>query len=163
MYHHCKISGNTMNEPHRWITSMFMHGGFVHLLFNMVTLYGFSLIVERDFTKKGFLIIYFIGGLLATAAQLYTSDPSISLVGASGAVCAVLAAFSFRYPKNKVLFFFVIPMEIKKLVFGVTFFSIFCHITGAIQGLGHMAHAGGLIFGWVFAKYIYPNIKLSIR
>lgn len=152
------VSGNTAGNPLLWISSMFLHGGLLHIFCNMFTLYQFGPAIERDLGTKNFLGMYLGSGILGTLFQLgFASDPNISMVGASGCVCGVIGCFAVNYAKNKLLFFFVIPMRLDTFFKWFTILSLVCHFGGYLQGIGHMAHAGGIISGYMFTKYLYPK------
>ena len=137
-----------------YLTSMFTHGGFIHLLFNMVTLYGFGLVMERFLGKKEYFGLYFFSGFLGTFVWMlcnFNSDGVV--VGASGAVCGVIAAFAMLYPKHKVLLFFIIPIEVKKLMYILIPLSIGLWLLQIGPPIAHMAHMGGILGGYLYMKW----------
>jgi membrane associated rhomboid family serine protease len=136
------------------VTYMFLHGGTWHLLFNMLALYMFGVPLERNLGSGEFLLFYFatgIGAGLATlAVNWYTGMAYIPVVGASGAIFAVLLAFATLFPDTRILFMFFIPMRapVAVLVFaGIELFSMF---TNTRSGVAHLTHLAGLLFGWLY-------------
>jgi membrane associated rhomboid family serine protease len=132
-------------------TSMFLHGGIAHVLFNMWFLWIFGNNVEEAFGHFGFALMYIAGGVAATVAfVLLNPDSTVPLVGASGAIAAVLGAYGVLFPAHRVLTlvgWFLIPVP-AALFLGIWFFAQF--------GLGGSnvaweAHVGGFIFGLVVA------------
>jgi membrane associated rhomboid family serine protease len=141
------------------ITSIFMHGGWMHLLGNMMFLWIFADNIEATIGSGRFLLFYLLGGLAAGLAQIII-DPSseIPCVGASGAIAAVMGAYIVMFPKSRVkmlflLFFnvFYIPAWVflgfwfaQQLTSG---FGIF-DVTGEAGGnVAWWAHIGGFVFG----------------
>ena len=152
----CDLSGGVPVFPDKqpWLsilTSMFLHGGLAHLLFNMWSLWIFGNNVEEAFGHFGYLMLYLAGGVVATFAfVLVNPDSTVPLVGASGAIAAALGAYAVLFPAHRVLTlvgWFLIPLP-AILFLGFWFFAQF--------GLGGTntaweAHVGGFIFGLVAA------------
>ena len=178
------------------ITHMFMHGGFMHIAFNMLTLASFGPVLERFLGDKKFLILYFLSGLGAFVLfnlwelfQLYQdAKPMIAegyafsdilygnfgeiprnleesamsvaeilktpMVGASGAIFGVIAAFSVLYP-NAEMFIMFIPFPIKaKVLFPIAIVvSLFLGISGSGGNIAHFAHIGGALVGFLLVKF----------
>jgi len=139
-------------------TAMFMHGGWLHLLGNMLYLWIFGDNVEDAFGGSRFLIFYLICGIGATIAQVAVDPRSnIPNLGASGAIAGVLASYLVMFPNRRVnvlLFRFIVPMS-AVIVIGFWFLlqlvSSIGSISGATQsdGVAYMAHVGGFITGLV--------------
>jgi membrane associated rhomboid family serine protease len=150
-------------------TSMFMHGGWEHLLGNMLFLYIFGNNVEDVLGHVRYLLFYLAGGLAATALQTVVTlssgsdaDAAIPNLGASGAVSAVLGAYLLLLPRAKVLtIIFFILREIPAIAFlGIWFlFQLYSGGT-ALQhpeaggGVAFFAHVGGFVFGFVVVKLV---------
>lgn len=138
----------------QFVTYMFLHGGVVHLLVNCLGLYFAGREVEIICGPKHLLGMYFLGGIIGGAAQLAGGD--IHLIGASGGVCAVLMAFATILPELEitVLIFFVLPlrMRAKWLGAGLIGTSILFAVTGFGGDIGHIAHLGGAVTGWIYAR-----------
>lgn len=133
------------------LTSMFLHGDLLHLLFNMWSLWIFGNNVEEAFGHLGYALVYLTGGVFATLAFAFVNpDSTVPLVGASGAIAAALGAYAVLFPGHRVLTFvgwFVLPLP-AILFLGLWFFAQF--------GLGGTntaweAHVGGFVFGLVVA------------
>lgn len=145
-----------LTEPWRLITSMFVHGGFNHLLYNMLTLFFLgaflcSLIGEKNFLKLYFaggilggifvVVLGFIGSILGGIFAFFFGTLNIIAVGASGAIFAVGGALAILKPNQPVLLFFIIPMPMWIAIFGVFF------ILSILPGISLPAHLGGLVVG----------------
>lgn len=138
------------------VTSMFLHGGLLHILFNMICLWSFGNALERVLGSKKFLILYFVSGLIGSALWMFLGTGPA--VGASGAICGLFAAFLFVAPESKVLLFFLIPMKLKYAVYGFAAISLIFGVMSLFNpsaggGVGHFAHLGGMIGGYLIGYY----------
>jgi membrane associated rhomboid family serine protease len=145
------------------LTSMFLHGGWLHILGNMLFLWVFGDNVEDRLGKFGFLAFYLTGGVIAGALQfVFAPDSTIPNVGASGAVAAVLGAYLYLYPRARVLtgvaliFLFTLIELPATIVLGLWFvLQLFQGVTSlgleVNGGVAYWAHVGGFAFGFVFA------------
>ena len=153
-------------------TSMFMHGGFMHILWNMVFIWIFADNVEGLFGHTRFLIFYLICGIGAAIAQII-SDPSsfIPMVGASGAIAGILGAYMVSFPKAKVIaflpffFWWGMTMRIPALFYlGFWFLIQLTNGLGTIGlnttgGVAWFAHIGGFVTG-IGALYLMKAINI---
>ena len=188
---------------HSWqiITHMFMHGSFMHILFNLMTLYSFGPVLEQVLGDKKYVLLYFVSGLGAfflfnlwnfvEVEQIksslqnlgfdlagYMNGESVSfkgnseavleqqglvsklqsiisvpMVGASGAIFGVIAAFATLYPDAKIMLMFIpVPVKVKYLMPVVIIVSIYLGVTGNAGGIAHLAHVGGALVGFILAK-----------
>jgi membrane associated rhomboid family serine protease len=155
--------GNTLLTP---FTSMFMHGGLLHLGGNMLFLWIFGNNVEDRMGRARFLLFYLLGGLAALAAQV-AIDPgsTVPTVGASGAVAGVLGGYLLLFPRARVLtvFFLVVIFFLREIpaiiVLGIWFlqqvlFGYFdlANPTGEGGGVAYFAHIGGFVFGLIAVR-----------
>ncbi len=150
-------------EVWRVLTSMFLHGGFAHLLFNMYALLIFGPLIEARIGKKRFWIAYFVSGLVAAVAYIVYSfamgTPDSAAVGASGAIMGILGLVIVLLPKMKVLFFFVIPMSMRTagiLFAAIDLFGLF----NESSNVAHIAHLGGLAIGLLFGWWLLKKKKV---
>ena len=163
------------------ITYMFMHGGWTHLFFNMFALWMFGCVVENVWGPKKFFFYYIFCGIgaglcqeiaqyvqysyehLDSYAYVQTAVGSIPMsdylnlwttVGASGAIYAILLAFGMLFPEQRI-FIIPIPFPIKAKWFVVFYVAIelFLAISSAGDGVAHVAHLGGMLFGFLLIKY----------
>jgi membrane associated rhomboid family serine protease len=144
------------------VTYMFLHGGTWHLLFNMLALYMFGVPLERHLGSAEFLLFYFVTGIGAGLATLavnwYSGLGYIRVVGASGAIFAILLAFATYFPDTRILFMFFIPMRapVAVLVFaGIELASL---LGSRNVGISHLTHLAGLLFAW-----LYLQVRLGIN
>jgi|ERR1700722_18832937 membrane associated rhomboid family serine protease len=139
-------------------TAMFMHAGFGHIAGNMLYLWIFGDNVEDAMGHLRYLAFYLVGGVCAAAAQTFVS-PNVPMLGASGAISAVLAAYAFLYPRAPVTvlnpvfilwFFFGLFLNFPAwLVIGLFFVvNLWSALTMSAQGgVAFMAHVGGFVAG----------------
>jgi membrane associated rhomboid family serine protease len=150
-----------------FLTSMFLHAGWMHVLGNMWFLYIFGDNVEDYLGHSKFLIFYLIAGVLAMAAQVAVNPHSnVPSVGASGAIAGVLGAYFILYPRARVLtWFFVFVMYLPAWVvlgewFVLNFFSGAATLAQAagrdVGGVAFWAHIGGFISGVLMIK-LFPE------
>ncbi len=138
-------------------TSMFLHGGILHVGGNMLYLWIFGNNVEDAAGHGRFLLFYLLSGVAAALAQC-SSDPASTapLIGASGAVSGILGAYLLLYPKAKVktlifIFIFMTTAEIPAMLFLTLWFFIQILFSHG-QGVAWFAHIGGFLFGLVTIK-----------
>ena len=145
------------------LTSMFLHGGFMHLIGNMLFLWVFADNIEAVAGNIPFLIFYLLGGFAAAGAHLvFNLDSQVPAVGASGAISAVLGAYIVMFPKSKikmiVLIFFSTFTVPAILFLGFWIVQQFIAGVGSLAetadtgGVAWWAHIGGFVFG-VIAGY----------
>ena len=146
------------------VSSMFMHGGWSHILGNMVFLWAFGPEVEDSMDQWRYLVFYLLGGLAATLTQV-GADPSSTVpnLGASGAIAAVMGAFLVTYPRDRIRSLLVIFIWVRvtyipaALLIGVWFVIQSVSLgrlaaTAPQGGVAYAAHVGGFIFGAVTAR-----------
>jgi membrane associated rhomboid family serine protease len=167
-FYACDVSGSC-NAPLpwelSWFTAMFMHGSWSHILGNMWFLALFGKNVEDAFGHLRYLALYIAGGLVAAMTQAAATlmagtagDATVPILGASGAIAAVLGAYWALYPNARILtLVFVFPVRIKASIFlGLWFVYqlIEAHsgVTSAASGgTALFAHIGGFVFGVIAA------------
>ncbi|MCF7866112.1 rhomboid family intramembrane serine protease [Candidatus Woesearchaeota archaeon] len=144
-------------QPWTILTSMFMHGGMGHLIFNMYALFIFGNLIESKIGTKRFLFIYFISGIIAALAHILFSGSSA--LGASGAIMGILGVTIILLPNLRVLFFFVFPMSMRTAGIIFALIDIMGLITPLGSGIAHWAHLGGLAAGLLFGFYLSKKKK----
>lgn len=134
------------------ITYAFLHDphGLWHLGFNMLTLYFFGGDLQVFLGLRRFLVLYF-GAALAGGLAGSLMPAGALIIGASGALFGVMAAYAVYFPHTKVLLLFVIPMPIRVMVALFMVLSVFFLATASGGDVAHLAHLGGGLFGLLFA------------
>lgn len=145
------------------ITHMFAHGGWFHIILNMVVLYMFGINVERAFGKIRFILFYFGCGLIAALFHiLMFSDDLTPMVGASGAISGVLAAYVYMYPREKItVFLVVIPITMRAVyaIGGWFAIQLIAVLTFENTQIAFWAHIGGFITGLLSTAFIKPLLR----
>jgi len=152
------VLGGYLWQP---FTYMFVHGGFSHLLFNMLSLFIFGSMVERRIGSKEFLLFYLLTGLFSGIVSFfsyYLAGTNVILVGASGAIYGVLLMFAVFYPYSVIFVFGLIPIRAPILVILYALIELSSHVFGAGGNVAHLTHLSGLIFG-----YLYCRIRMRIN
>ncbi len=147
-------------------TTMFMHGGWLHLIVNMWSLWIFGDNVEDVLGHFRFLLLYLASGLAGSLLHLYFTPHSwIPVVGASGAIAGVMGAYLFLFPRSRILvllpFFFILPLvEVPAPVFLLIWF-VLQFFSGAFSVLGHRAAEGGVAF-WAHVGGFVAGVLLIV-
>jgi membrane associated rhomboid family serine protease len=166
---------------YQFVTYMFLHGGLTHIFFNMFALWMFGNVIEQVWGPKKFLFYYICCGIGAglvqeivqyanymyegIAAYQYvnaggvqmSTDAYINLwttIGASGAVYGILLAFGMIFPNERLFIIpFPFPIKAKWLIIGYIAIELFSAMSTPGDGVAHMAHLGGMLFGWILIRY----------
>jgi membrane associated rhomboid family serine protease len=143
-------------------TYMFVHANLEHIFFNMLGLVMFGLAVERSLGSREFLLYYLVCGTASGALSLglfmLTGRYNTVLLGASGAVYAVLFAFAVVYPRSKIYFWGVLPIPSPVLVVIYAVIELISQAAGFNGGTAHMTHLFGLA-----AAYLYFIIRMGVN
>lgn len=156
------------------ISSMFLHGGFLHLAGNMLSLWIFGDNVEDKLGHFYYIIFYFLSGFGASISHIiFNISSQVPTIGASGAISGVMGAYFYFFPRAKVLtlipiFFFFELIEIPAFIFLGLWFAIQI-FSGALSfgissasGIAWWAHIGGFIFGYLFARVFFSKRKRRV-
>jgi membrane associated rhomboid family serine protease len=138
------------------VTYMFFHGGFMHILWNMLTLWMFGVELERMWGTRRFLRFYFACGIGAALTVILVdyafADPNVATIGSSGAIYGILMAYALLFPDRLILFGFLIPIKVKYFVMimgAVVFMNSFVSFG---SGVSQVAHLGGLVVGFLMLR-----------
>ena len=162
-----------------WLTAMFLHGSWGHILGNMLFLAIFGKNVEDAFGHLGYLAFYLVGGFVATATQTVmtllagsSADTQVPTLGASGAIAAVLGAYVVLYPKSQVRGLLgIFPARLSAWFFlGAWFlyqlieanFGMFSAPANG-GGVAFFAHVGGFVYGFVVTWWLYGRGWIGVR
>jgi len=136
------------------LTYMFAHAGLSHLFFNMLGLLFFGTAVERSVGTREFLLYYFLTGILAGLVSLLvyiaTGAMGAFLLGASGAVFAVLLAYATIFPESRIFIWGLIPVRAPLLVLGYAAIELFSELTSSNSAVAHLTHLAGFGLGWLY-------------
>src|SRR5579864_7679462 len=146
-------------------TYMFLHGGVMHILWNMLALWMFGADLEGVWGTRRFLQFYFFCGIGAGVCVVLGNyllpwgNPLIPTIGSSGAIFGILLAYAMMYPDRTILWGFLIPIQVKYFVMiigAIAFLSSF----QVNNGVSEFAHLGGLLFGYIFMKS--PRVQFDL-
>jgi membrane associated rhomboid family serine protease len=153
-----------------FVTYMFVHGGFSHILFNMLALFIFGVQVERYMGSREFLLFYFITGTLAGVFSFVvyylTGAYGVILMGASGAIFAVELAYAVFYPDSIIYLWGILPLRAPVMVLGFTALELVSSVFGLSRGVAHLTHLAGFGFAWLYFLIrfgINPWKRLRLR
>jgi membrane associated rhomboid family serine protease len=146
-------------QYYRLVSSSLLHADWMHLLFNMYSLYSFGGAIEHIFGYATFLIIYFAGVVGGDLVSLYLHrNHDYRALGASGGVCGIIFACIFLLPGTGVRIF-LIPVTIPAYIYAIMFMAwSYFGIRRQRGNIGHDAHLGGAIIGLLAATALHPKI-----
>ncbi|MEX2180524.1 MAG: rhomboid family intramembrane serine protease [Gemmatimonadaceae bacterium] len=147
-------------RPWTVVTYMFLHGGFTHLLFNMLVLFFFGSRVESRLGSRRFLILYFLSGITGAIASLIFT-PNAGVIGASAGMYGVMMAFAMFWPRERIYIWGVLPIEARVLVILTTGFALYAGFGGGSGGVAHFAHLGGYVGAVVYLWWLRRNSGAS--
>ena len=137
-----------------FVTYMFVHGGFSHILFNMFALFIFGTQVERQMGSSEFLLFYMVTGTLAGIfsfiVYFLTGSQMVVLMGASGAVFAVQLAYAVFFPNAVIYIWGILPLRAPVMVLGFTALGLVFMLTGRGGNVAHITHLAGFGFAWLY-------------
>jgi membrane associated rhomboid family serine protease len=137
----------------QFATYMFLHGGFFHIFFNMLSLFMFGNDLERYWGTRRFLKYYFVTGIGAgVCSWIVAMDSRAVIIGASGAIYGLLLAYGLLYPNRIIYLNFLLPIKVKWFVLIMGVMAFFSSVTGGSPGVAHVAHLGGMLVGYVFLR-----------
>lgn len=150
--------------PWQLVTYMFLHGGFFHLLLNMLALWMFGAELENTWGQKRFLTYYMLCGVGAGVCNLLIAPLFTTVgptVGASGAIYGILVAFGYLFPNRNIYIYGLIPVKAKYLVILYMLIELFSVAGGSNSGIAHMAHLGGGVIGLIYLLIYYKGSPMK--
>jgi membrane associated rhomboid family serine protease len=158
------------------VTAMFMHGGWMHIIGNMVFLWAFGPEIEDAMGPVRYLAFYLLGGTVAFLAQVAAmSDSTVPNLGASGAIAAVMGAFLITYPRDQIRtllllgWFVTVTVIPAAVLIGIWFLlQLFSQVGSVAEsqsagGVAYMAHVAGFIFGAVTARFFEDRRRIAAQ
>src|SRR5262245_17258999 len=154
------------------LTGMFMHASWSHIIGNMIFLWAFGPEIEDAMGPLRYTLFYLVGGVAAMLAQVAANPHStVPNLGASGAIAAVMGAFFFAYPTDRIrsLLFFFIFVQVRfipaALFIGLWFLSQLVSVGSVAQsetgGVAYLAHIGGFAFGAIWTRLLEATGRIS--
>ena len=165
VYAYSVMNPEAVEEFHmywQFFTYMFIHGNVRHIFFNMLALLVFGMGFERAVGSREFLLFYLIcgalSGFLSFLVYKFTGQTRVFLLGASGAIYAVLFAYAVFFPRSVILIWGIIPVPAPLLVFIYALIELGSQFIGSRSNVAHMTH----LFGF-FAAWLYFVIRMGIH
>lgn len=143
-------------EIWRFVTALFLHGGFGHLFFNMFGLYIFGMLAAPILGGKRFLALYFTAGILGNVLWFFVNwnDPYYILIGASGAVMGVIIASAMMLPDIPMMILFIpFPVKLKTLAVVYIILEIVSNIVDSNGMTSYLVHILGFLGGYLFMRF----------
>ncbi len=149
------------NNYHIWqlFTYLFIHGGLLHIFFNMFVLWMFGKDLEYEWGKNEFLFFYFICGIgSGLITVLFSLNSIVPIVGASGAIYGLLVAYGYTYPNRIVYLYGLFPIKVKYMILGLCIMASFAFIFSKQSNVSHITHLAGMMIGFII---LFLNIDLK--
>jgi membrane associated rhomboid family serine protease len=140
-------------RPWTLITYAFLHGGLMHLAFNMLMLFFFGSRLELRLGGRRFLTLYLLSAA-GGAALSFLFAPHAAVIGASGAVYGISIAFAHFWPRDLIYIWGIVPIQARVLVLALTVLSVWFGFGGAADGVAHFAHLGGFVAGYGYVRWV---------
>lgn len=142
----------------RVFTYMFAHMDPIHFFFNMLMLWMFGAEVAEIMGNKKFTLFYLGAGVVAMLASMYWHP---FVLGASGALYAVMFAYAHYYPTRQILIFFVIPMQMKYAIYVFALLDLLLVSGSNAVSVAHLTHIGGFVAAFIFFKWLEPLLPAT--
>jgi membrane associated rhomboid family serine protease len=142
-----------LRRPWTIVTYMFLHGGFMHILFNMLGLFFFGPQVEERLGPRRFATLYFLSGMTGAIVSFFLAFGS-PIVGASAGVFGVMLAFAYFWPNAPIYLWGVLPVPARILVIVTTLFALYSGYQGSRSGVADFAHLGGYAGAFLYLKWL---------
>ncbi|MCR5698697.1 MAG: rhomboid family intramembrane serine protease [Treponemataceae bacterium] len=139
----------------QFVTYMFVHANWSHIISNMLGLLFFGVSLEKAIGSKEFLLFYFstgiLSGIFSFVIYLITHQYNVYLMGASGAVYAVLLMFAVAYPRSKIYVWGILPVPAPILVLVYAAIEIYSEFFSSGSNIAHLTHLAGFGFAWIYS------------
>ena len=156
--------GHFLSRPWGMFTYMFVHGGFMHVLLNMLVLFFFGPPLEARWGGREFTKFYFLCGMGGVALGFLSvfGAADAQVVGASAAVYGLMLAFAMNWPDAPIYIWGIFPVKAKWLVAFLFVVSLFSTLSAPGSPVAHFAHLGGLVVGFIYLKLDWrPSERLD--
>ena len=139
-------------RPWTIVGYMFLHGGLMHLAFNMLALFFFGPRVEDRLGPTRFTVLYFLSGI-SGALLSFAFAFSSNIIGASAGVFGVMLAFAYYWPRDEILIWGILPVQARVLVIVTTVLALWSGLSGSRGGVADFAHLGGYLGAFLYLKW----------
>ncbi len=156
--YYCSLNVIAITKGHyfwQFITYMFIHANWSHIISNMLGLLFFGVSLEKAIGSKEFLLFYFLTGILSGVFSFFVywiaGKYNVYLMGASGAVYAVLLMFAVAYPRAKIYIWGILPVPAPILVLIYAAIEIYSQFFSSGSDIAHLTHLAGFGFAWLYS------------
>ena len=144
--------------PWTLVSYSFLHGGLMHIAFNMFAIWMFGSDLERVWGPRRLAVAYFLGVVMGALAQIVVGEAfgggGLPVIGASAGVFSILLSYAIVFPDRRVMLLFPpIPMPARVFVALYGAIELVLGVTGTASGVAHFAHLGGMLGGWIAWRY----------
>jgi membrane associated rhomboid family serine protease len=145
-------------------TYLFLHGGWFHIIFNLFALWMFGSDLESLWGSKKFLFYFFLTGAGAGLfCVLLEPSSKIPTIGCSGAIFGLLLAYGMLFPNRPIYLYFIVPIKAKWFVVIMGVMELVASYSDATSGVNHLAHLGGMLFGFLYLRGVHLPRRLPFR
>lgn len=151
---------SAFSSPWTFVTAIFLHANVTHILFNMIALFFFGIYLERKISKRNYILIFFLAGIIGNIGYMISSPGSdIPGLGASGAIYGIMGTLTVLEPTTTVFIYGIpMPMFVAAIVwFATEFFGLFVP-----SDIAHGAHLGGLFVGIIAGLYFRNQLRKNV-
>jgi membrane associated rhomboid family serine protease len=140
-------------------TYLFLHAGFFHIIFNMFVLWQFGPDLENLWGGRQFVFFYFFTGVGAGLTDVLVGPSSLTItIGCSGALFGIMLAYGLLFPNRLIYLYMLIPVKAKWFVLFIGVIEFFSEVAQPGSGISHIAHLGGLLFGYIYIRgFSFPD------
>ncbi len=144
------------------VTYLFIHNGLWHLVLNMLMLWMFGSVLEQTWGTRQFLFYYFLTGISAGICSIvFAWGSPLPVVGASGAIFGLLAAFAVLFPETITLIFFIFPMKMKHAVLVLAGINLLGALSSQGSEIAYVAHLGGGLVGYLYLRQEWLRFRMA--
>ncbi|MEX1122601.1 MAG: rhomboid family intramembrane serine protease [Balneolales bacterium] len=154
--------GTAITQPWRLVTYMFLHGSFLHILFNMLWLWWMGRPVESQLGPKNFLVLFLGSGVGGALINLMLTNLFVTnvTIGASGAVFGIMVTFAVLFPRTPIMLLFLPPIEARFLVAGLIAFDLL--FIAQADNVARIVHLGGALSGYALLRLYYRGYNYDV-
>ena len=155
LYENFGFSGENLFAGKIWtiVTSIFVHGSFMHLISNMLALFFFGRALEEDVPNDRFLVIFIFGGIMGNLVSLFFYSPAEVFVGASGAIFTIMGVAMIKKPFELIFYPAVVPIPLLFVGIVYTLYTVMAFLVGGDPNIAYTAHLAGLGIGALIGFY----------
>ena len=145
-------------------TYLFLHAGWFHIIFNLFALWMFGSDLERQWGSNKFLFYFFLTGAGAGLfCVLLEPSNKIPTIGCSGAIFGLLLAYGMLFPDRPIYLYMIVPIKAKWFVVVMGVIELVASYSDATSGVNHVAHLGGMLFGYLYLRGVHLPYRLPLR